>query len=402
MFLPIGDTPNPKGVPLVTWALIVANVAVFLLFNLPLGSERADRRDPAFREYVLVMSQELGDRVELPELVARTSAFDLFTFVHGYRPASPRLASLLTCMFLHGGFMHLFGNMLFLWIYGDNVERHLGAIPYLFAYLVTGILATLAHAVVFASSEMPLVGASGAISGILGFYFVLFPRNQIRMLAFLPPFLMQVFLLPARWVLGAFVVFDNLLPFLFAGEAGVAHGAHLGGFLAGAATAWFVERRTLVRPPETDAGRDAAARPEADELGAEAVRAALDAGRYEEAARGYFALPASSARGVVPPREAVALAGWLRESGRSDAALALLRRVVRDSHVGEGLAEAYALAGAILLQDMGEPTAAYQYLLSALELSPDAATRAEVRDRLREIEALQKRRVGRLHSPNDW
>ena len=91
MFLPIGDAPNPKGVPFVTYALIAANVAVFLLFNVPLGSQRADVGDPAFREYVQVMSQELGDRAELQQLVARTSEFDLFTFAHGYRPASPQL-----------------------------------------------------------------------------------------------------------------------------------------------------------------------------------------------------------------------------------------------------------------------------------------------------------------------
>ncbi len=395
MFLPIGDAPNAKGVPFVTYALIAANVAVFLFFNVPLGARRADVSDPAFREYVQVMSQELGDRAALQQLIANASQFDLFAFAHGYRPASPQAFDLLSCMFLHGGFMHLFGNMLFLWIYGDNVERRFGALPYLFAYLATGVLATLAHALVFASSEMPLVGASGAISGVLGFYFVLFPRNSVRMLAFLPPFLMQVFTLPARWVLGAYVVFDNLVPLLFAGEGGVAHGAHLGGFLAGAATAWFVDRQMLDRRPEE-------IEREAPPSGAQGVRAALDAGRYDEAARGYFALPASSARGAVSPPDAVALAGWLRENGRSDAALTLLRRVVRDSRAGEGLAQAYALAGAILLEDMRVPAAAYQYLLTALELDPDPGTRSQVRSHLAEIESLQKRRVGRLHTPTDW
>jgi membrane associated rhomboid family serine protease len=401
MFLPIGDTPNPKGVPFVTYLLIAANVAVFLLFNIPLGSQRADVSDPAFREYVQVMAQQVDNRAELRQLIARTSKFDLFAFTHGYRPASPQLVDLLSCMFLHGGFMHLAGNMLFLWIYGDNVERRLGAIPYLVAYLVTGVLATLAHALVFASSEMPLVGASGAISGILGFYFVFFPRNSVRMLVFLPPFLMQVLLLPARWVLGAFVVLDNLLPFLFAGEGGVAHGAHLGGFLAGAATALFVERWRFDRRPQPIAV-DAEPAGTGIPRGTEALRAALDAGRYDQAARSYFALPPASARSAVSPREAVALAGWLRENGRSDAALALLRRVVRDSQAGEGLAQAHALAGAILLEDMREPTAAYQYLLTALELDPDPATRSQLRAHLAEIEALQKRRIGRLHAPTDW
>ena len=104
-------------------------------------------------------------------------------------------------MFLHGGFMHLFGNMLFLWIYGDNVEKRLGMIPFVLWYLATGAAATLFHAAVFSTSDVPLVGASGAISGVLGFYFVWFPRNTVRVLLFLPPFIMQVIQIPARIVL---------------------------------------------------------------------------------------------------------------------------------------------------------------------------------------------------------
>ena len=86
MFLPIGDAPNPKGTPFATWALIAANVAAFLLLNVPLGARRADVDDPAFREYVEVMSRELQGRASLRQIVARTSAFDLFAFEHGYRP----------------------------------------------------------------------------------------------------------------------------------------------------------------------------------------------------------------------------------------------------------------------------------------------------------------------------
>ena len=243
MFLPIGDAPNPKGMPFVTYALIAANVAAFLLLNVPLGSRQADVNDPAFREYVEVMTRELAGRVDVSQLVAQTSAYDLFSFEHGYRPNAPQITDLLSCMFLHGGFMHLFGNMLFLWIYGDNVERRLGAIPFLLWYLLTGVAATLTHALVFSSSDVPLVGASGAISGVLGFYFLWFPKNTVRMLAFLPPFLMQVFEIPARYVLGMYLVVDNLLPFLFAGEGGVAHGAHIGGFIAGGIVAWVMDRR---------------------------------------------------------------------------------------------------------------------------------------------------------------
>ncbi len=396
MFLPVGDAPNPKGIPFVTYTLVALNVAVFLLFNVPLGSRRADVSDPAFREYVEVMTRELQGRVDVRELVAQTSAYDLFSFEHGYRPAAPQVTDLLSCMFLHGSFMHLFGNMLFLWIYGDNVERRLGAIPYLFWYLLTGAAATLMHALVFSSSDVPLVGASGAISGVLGFYFLWFPRNTVRMLAFLPPFLMQVFEIPARFVLGMYLLVDNLLPFLFAGEGGVAHGAHIGGFVAGGLVAWIMDRRGLaVRPPDIEA-------PEATSTGADAVRTAVADGRYDDAARAYFALPAPAARGALSGDEAVALASRVRQSGHPDAALQLLRRVVRDVPRGEGLAEVYALAGTILLEDRREPAAAYQYLLTALDLDPRPETAAAVRQGLATIEGLQKRHIGRLHAPPRW
>jgi membrane associated rhomboid family serine protease len=392
VFLPISDAPNPKGVPVVTAALVAVNVAVFLLFNVPLGSRQADMSSPAFQEYMEVMAQELQGRVDLRELAARTSAFDLFTFEHGYRPAAPQLPDLLTAMFLHGGFMHLFGNMLFLWIYGDNVERQLGGIAYLFWYLVTGAAATLTHALVFSSSEVPLVGASGAISGVLGFYFVFFPRNTVRMLVFLPPFLMQVLSIPARYVLGIYLVVDNLLPFLLAGEGGVAHGAHIGGFLAGGLVAWLMQRRgERARPADI-------ALPKTSPAGVDAVRTALADGRLSEAAEEYFALPASLARGALDTGEALALAASLRRAGHSEAALTLLRRAVRDSPRGEGMAEVYALAGIILLEDLHEPTPAYQYLLTALEMGPQPQTEAAVRQGLAAIEALQKR-LGRLPSP---
>ncbi len=396
MFLPIGDRPNPRGVPIVTYALIAANVAAFLLFNVPLGSRRADVSSPAFREYVEVMSEALQGRADVRELAEHTSAYDLFAFEHGYRPASPNLADLLSCMFLHGSFMHLFGNMLFLWIYGDNVERRLGMLGYLAWYLGTGIAGTLTHALVFRSSEMPLVGASGAISGVLGFYFVFFPRNVVRMLAFLPPFLMQVFEIPARFVLGLYLVWDNLLPLFFAGAGGVAHGAHIGGFLVGGVAAWVMERTGARAGPAAFQARGGAA------SGADAVASALQAGRPAAAAEAYFALAPQDARGALAPGEAVELAHWLRANGHADAALTLLRRVVRDEPRGPGLGELYAALGLVLLEDRGEPTAAYQYLLTALELGVSAGTEASVRRALVSIGELQKHRVGRPRAPHPW
>ena len=152
MFLPLSDAPNPKGVPYATWAIIALNVAIFLTVNLPLGARPADSNDPAFREYLQFLSQHVGSREELARAAQQVTAYDLFVFEHGYRPAHPSVVDLLFSMFLHGGFLHLFGNMLFLWIYGDNVERRLGVPWFVVWYLLTGAAATMFHALVFSSS----------------------------------------------------------------------------------------------------------------------------------------------------------------------------------------------------------------------------------------------------------
>jgi membrane associated rhomboid family serine protease len=390
MIFPIGDFPNPRGhFPFVNYLLIAANVAVFLLVTVPLGSERPVN-GPQLAEYVRVMGEHLSRPEEFRELVRNLSAYDLFVFAHGFRPASPSLVDLFWSMFLHAGLLHLAGNMLFLWIYGDNVEHRLGSLRYLIAYLGTGVAATLFHWMSAPGSQIPVVGASGAISGVLGFYFVFFPRNQVRLLWLLPPFLMQVFAVPARLVLGMYLVLENLLPYLFtATDVGVAHGAHIGGFVAGLACAWLVERRAATaRPSEFAAAGDVAE---------DAVEAALEDGRKDEAARAYFALPAADTRRLLTPAQALALARSLRDHGEPDAALVVLRRLLLDL-TGPAAAAAHLLAGQILLNDEDQATSAYQHLEAAIDLGRNvpeivAAARAAVAD----IEARQKRRIGTLH-----
>ena len=154
-----------------------------------------------------------------------------------------------------------------------------------------------------------------------------------------------------------------------------------------------MNRRSVASRP-----RDIGA-PKVRPAGGASVRDALARGEYGAAASEYFALPAAAARGAVSPDEAVTLGSWLRKNGHADAALVLLRRVVRDTPRGKGLAEVYALAGFILLEDKREVTAAYQYLLTALELGPKPETAAEIRRELAAIEGLQKLHVGRLRSP---
>jgi membrane associated rhomboid family serine protease len=244
MFIPIGDAPNPRGMPWMTLALIAANVAVYLIVTLPLGATPPDPNDPLLREYLQAIAPRLPPEVPLRTVLGELTAYDLFVFDHGYRPGAPGLIDLFSAMFLHGGLLHLAGNMLYLWIYGDNVEHRLGPVGFLFWYLVTGVAATLAFALFAGGSQVPLVGASGAISGVLGFYFVLFPAHVVRVLVLLVPFYMGTVLLNARVVLAIYLVIDNLLPFLFAGAGSpVAHGAHIGGFVAGVAVAGVMRWR---------------------------------------------------------------------------------------------------------------------------------------------------------------
>ncbi len=242
MLLPIGDTPNPRGTPYVNYLLLGINIAVYLLITLPLSASHPNPADPALQAYVRAIPQYWN--LPVSELLRHISAYTLFIFTHGFKPADPSMVDLFSSMFLHAGFFHLAGNMLFLWIYGDNVEHRLGSLNYLFAYLATGMAATLFFMLFQLDSVTPMIGASGAISGVLGLYFLWFPRNKVRVFALLFPFFMDVILLPARWVLGFFLVIDNLLPFLFASGrgGGVAHGAHIGGFLAGLGIAYTLNR----------------------------------------------------------------------------------------------------------------------------------------------------------------
>ena len=392
MIFPIGDFPNARGhVPVVTYLLILVNVAVYLFISAPLSMERG-HNDVVFAEYVRAMSRHASSPAELRALTQGLTAYDLYVFLHGFRPAAPSLPDLFYSMFLHGGLLHLAGNMLFLWIYGDNVEHRLGSFRYLLAYLGTGVAATLFHALSSPASDVPMIGASGAISGVLGFYFVLFPRNQVRLLWLMPPFLMQVFEVPARIVLGIYLVLQNVLPSLLSSsDVGVAHGAHIGGFVAGLGVAMLMRRRGVEGTPAEYAGERAGLHAGAD------VRAALHAGRMDDAARAYFARTARDAEGLLSPEEAVALASWLRRGGHADAALVVLRRLLRDGAGDRATAEAHLLAGAILLDDVDQAASAYPHFLSALDLGRDEPAIADAaRAGLDAIEVRQKHRIGTL------
>jgi membrane associated rhomboid family serine protease len=381
MLLPVGDSPNLPRTPWLTWALIAANVAVYLLL-WPLAYQAANPRDPAVREYVEVLAAERG---VLPRTVSRA---DLVRFEHGTRPRQLSLADAFTSMFLHGGLMHLAGNMLFLWIFGDNVEHRLGRGWFLAAYLGTGLAAALGDALLRWGSGIPSVGASGAISGVLGLYFAWFPRNRVRVFVFLFPFFMNVVELPARWVLGFYLLAENLLPLLLAGGAGgVSYGAHIGGFLAGWALAWGLGRAPAVphhRP-----------RSEPPRL-SEAFRGALAAGRLADAASLLFDLPRAHTRRDLTASDKAELGDALTAAGSARAALAAYQRALADHPRGPGRARAHLGAARLQLLAFGSPTAAYQHLYSAMEEDPSPAEAAEARALLAEIER-RARSVPRRH-----
>ena len=355
MFLPLGDSPNARGVPWITYGLLLANVAVFVL-TLPMGARGPDPTHPLLPEYVELIRELAGARVSVREVLTGLTALDLWTFEHGFRPSSPSLASLFSSMFLHGSFLHLAGNMLFLWIYGDNVEHHLGRLRFLLAYLACGILATLAHAALSPGSQLPVIGASGAISGVLGLYFLLFPRNRVRLLVVLFPFFVNVLLVPARIVIGLYVVVDNILPLLASTGAqtgGVAYGAHLGGFFAGLIGAKALEFREERGPRAREPKGDA-----------------LDVS------------------------ETLTLAESIAAE-RPDEALALARRVLRrtarerripGSAAAVQVARAHLLAAAIRLEIHRQPAAAWHHLLESLEATPTGPLAEQARRMLARIQ----------------
>ena len=395
MFLPLGDEPNPRGVPVVTYTLIGINVAVFLFVTLPLSGVRPAPDDPVLWEYLTAFGPQLSPRME-ERLLMQLSAYDLVVFAYGFRPADPGVLALLTSLFLHGGFMHLAGNMLFLWIYGDNVEHRLGPARYLVAYLGTGILATLSHAVLDFGSVIPMVGASGAISGVLGFYFIWFPRNRVRLWIMLFPFFMNVIYAPARLVLGMYLVIDNLLPFLAtrgAGGGGVAYGAHIGGFIAGLAYARWSQRREVQRRPADFEPDPVAETFDSDPTSVRGIRQLIAAGEHERAAPGYFSLSAARTARLLMPRDSIDFGRWLANNGHPDAALVVYQRHLRDYPLGPYAAEAHLGAGLVQLYARNQATAAYQHLVAALDADPHPETEGYARRALAEIASRQKFRV---------
>lgn len=214
--IPIRDEIKTHRTPIVNYALVVINVLVFLWMFLNSGN-----LESIYYEYALIPSNFLNG-IDLGDVK------DVFT-----------------SMFMHGGWMHLIGNMLYLWIFGDNIEDRLGHIGYLIFYLAGGIAAALLQTLISPSSQIPMVGASGAIAGVLGAYLVMYPNSRVY--TFIPiGFYARVRLVPAVVVLGLWFLLQLISGVGSLGaldQGGTAYFAHIGGFIFGLIVGWMFKRR---------------------------------------------------------------------------------------------------------------------------------------------------------------
>jgi membrane associated rhomboid family serine protease len=228
--IPLKDDVPSRTVPFITLLLVGVNVIVFFYqLSLQMGGEPGSQR--AAEEFI----REFG-----------VTPCRLTGYCHVPADAPPPVLTIFTSMFLHGGLLHLGGNMLYLWIFGNNVEDTLGHARFTVLYLASGAAAAVAQTAVAPSSRIPMVGASGAVSGVLGSYLLLFPYATILTLVIFG-FFWRFIHLPAMVVLGLWIVFQFLSGYLSLGatgpEGGVAFFAHIGGFIVGMALLFVLRPR---------------------------------------------------------------------------------------------------------------------------------------------------------------
>ncbi len=236
MLFPISDDDRHlDGPAYVTWALLIGNVLVFLYQMV----------EPLFTYGWSMIPYEITTGIDLvgPDYI---NAGGQQVEIAQQPGPLPIQLTLLSSMFMHGGFAHIGGNLLYLWIFGDNVEHRFGPKLFLLFYLVSGFAASFAQIILDPGSHIPNLGASGAISGVLGAYLVLFPRNRVNAI-----FFFRVVALPAIVVIGVWIAFQLLSGFgaltATSQSTGVAYGAHVGGFIAGLLLALLLRAQTKER-----------------------------------------------------------------------------------------------------------------------------------------------------------
>jgi len=222
---PLKDDNPTTITPIITGILIFLNVVIFL-YQVSLGPQGSQ----IFAyEYGAIPAVVTGEQ-RLPAGIA----------------VIPPFLSMFTSMFLHGGWMHLIGNMWFLWIFGNNIEEAMGSLRYLVFYIVCGFLASGAHVLSNAGSTLPSIGASGAIAGVMGAYILLYPRARVLTLIFLF-FFVRLLYIPAGLVLGFWFFLQLISGSMTGGQSGggVAFWAHIGGFIAGTLLVGLFKKRDV-------------------------------------------------------------------------------------------------------------------------------------------------------------
>jgi membrane associated rhomboid family serine protease len=220
---PIGDDNSDRTItPIVNYVFIGINILVFVLLQGLGGND-------GFTYAFSLVPREVTTGIDITGLqIVRDSLGNTGEIKH-YATPLPVYFNFLSSMFMHGSIAHIFGNMLFLWIFGDNLENLLGHVRYAIFYVVCGIAAALAQILMGPDSIIPMLGASGAISGVLGGYVLLFPQRQVRAIIF--NFLTTV---PAFVAIGIWIVYQLIVGYMTdPGTGGVAYAAHIGGFIAG-------------------------------------------------------------------------------------------------------------------------------------------------------------------------
>lgn len=244
MLLPISDDDRRLHRPgYITILIIIANLAVFFLLQEMGG-------DSQFTYGWSVIPQEITTGVDITDTQRITVGGRTVDVPQAPGP-TPIYLTILSAMFMHAGFAHLFFNLLYLWIFGDNVENRFGALPFVFFYLTCGVVATLVQIALEPDGIIPNLGASGAISGVLGAYLVLFPRNRVNAIFFFYLISMPAVVAIGLWILFQFVSGYGAVMVSEETVGGVAYGAHIGGFFAGLLLALVL--RTVI--PKRGRGR---------------------------------------------------------------------------------------------------------------------------------------------------
>ena len=215
--IPLKDENSTLSTPILSYAIIGICVIVFLIQISSAGFDNGN----LFYSYGVVPASLLGTEA-LPNDLNKIDPY----------------LTLITSMFMHGGFMHLIGNMLYMWIFADNIEDDLGKIKFILFYLSSGIVAALTQVYLNINSTVPMVGASGAISGVLGAYIIRYPKQRVLVLIPLG-FFSQFVRIPAVFVLGFWFILQFISSGFSGGQSGVAYGAHIGGFIFGAGVMFF-------------------------------------------------------------------------------------------------------------------------------------------------------------------